>query len=74
VTPANSVRDAVAAYDERVKLLATTPNAVALALVAAAFIRALAETCASVSPWWSAMGLARHSFSHHRLGRSRKSA
>lgn len=72
MAPPNSVPDAVAAYNERVKLVAATANAIALALVAVAIIRPLIETGASLSLWWSLGGLALHMFSHYVLGRLRK--
>jgi hypothetical protein len=59
------IPDPVAIHNERMKLVVTTANALAQALVAVATIRPLVETGAALSMWGSVMGLALHGLSHY---------
>jgi hypothetical protein len=70
-----TVRDPLAAYNERVKLLANFINAIGLGLIGFAILRPLTEDLgnASLSTLsWRAVGLALHGFSHYVLTLIRK--
>jgi len=70
-----TVRDPLAANNERVKLFAGFINALALGLIGFAILRPLTESLANANlatVWWGIAGLALHGFSHHILGLIRK--
>lgn len=72
-----TIRDPLAAYNERVKLFAGFVNAIALGLIGFAILRPLTESLANANLstiWWGATGLALHGLSHYILGRIRKEA
>ena len=65
-------RDPVAAHNERVKLMATSLNAIGLGLIGFAILRPLTENPAGLgltSLWWAAAGLVVHGVSHYVLER-----
>lgn len=72
-----TTRDQIAAYNERVKLLAGFVNAVALGLIGFAVLRPLTESLANATfstLWWGIAGLVLHGVSHYILGQIRKEA
>jgi Co/Zn/Cd efflux system component len=71
----NTTGDPIAAYNERVKLLAGFVNAVALGLIGFAILRPLTESLQNASlstMWWGLAGLALHGIAHYILGQIRK--
>lgn len=70
-----TIRDRLAANNERVKLFAGFVNAIALGLIGFAILRPLTESLANAdlsTLWWGLVGLALHGFSHYILGQLRK--
>ena len=70
-----TVRDPLAAFNERVKLFANFLNATALGLIGFAVLRPLTESLANANLstlWWGMTGLAIHGISHYVMGRIRK--
>ncbi|WP_295043366.1 hypothetical protein [uncultured Paracoccus sp.] len=70
-----TIRDPLAAYNERVKLFANFLNAVALGLIGFAVLRPLTESLRNAdlsTLWWGMTGLAIHGISHYVMGRMRK--
>lgn len=70
-----TTRDPLAAYNERVKLLAGFVNAIALGLIGFAILRPLTESLenANLSTlWWGVAGLALHGIAYYILGQIRK--
>ncbi|XQZ49380.1 hypothetical protein E2977_09825 [Paracoccus yeei] len=68
-------RDALAAYNERVKLFAGFMNALGIGMIGFAVLRPLADSLANASwatAWWTGTGLAMHGVSHYILGRMRR--
>ena len=66
-----TIRDPLAARNERVKLFATFINAVGMGLIGLAVLGPLTQdlTSASLSTlWWGLTGLAMHALSHYILG------
>ena len=71
------LRDDLAAFNERVKLIATSLNAVGLGLVGFAVLRPATDvpmTLGAVSVWWALLGLAFHVSGHYILGMLKKEA
>ncbi|WP_417523584.1 hypothetical protein [Marinovum sp.] len=69
------LRDALLIHNERVKLLASFANAIALGLIAFAILRPLTEGRLQfdrLSAGWGFGGLAIHGLSHYILGMLRK--
>ena len=69
------MRDEIAVWNERVKLIAGFFNALALGLIGFALIRPVTEDVSLISPvsgLWSGIGLAMHGFALYILGRIRK--
>lgn len=66
--------DPVAAFNERVKLRATSLNAIGLGVVAYGAIRPLIDAEPAVALWRPLGGLALHACAHHVLGALRKGA
>ena len=65
------VRDPLARFNERIKLLAGFVNAIGLGLVGFAVLRPLTEDPGSVDSLtfvWGSIGLAMHGLSHYVLG------
>jgi len=63
-------RDPVASYNERVKLMATSVNALGLGVLAYGLLRPLVETQAVFElgvAVWTAVGLVLHGISHYIL-------
>jgi hypothetical protein len=74
---ARTVRDSLAASNERVKLLAGFSNAIGIGLIGFAVLRPLTENLANANPsmlWWTVAGLALHGGSHYILNLIRKEA
>jgi hypothetical protein len=70
-------RDPIATWNERVKLLAVTLNAVAIGLLGFAVLRPATEDVAMLSftsGFWAVVGLAFHGFAHYVLSMLRKEA
>jgi hypothetical protein len=72
MAPPNSVRDAVAVHNERMKLAASSINALGLALLALGALQPLVVNGAAPSPVWTLVGLALHGVSHYVLRSLRK--
>ena len=72
-----TVRDRLAANNERVKLFANFVNAIGLGLIGFAILRPVTESLSNANLstlWWGMVGLALHGFSHYILGQLRKEA
>lgn len=70
-----TVRDPLAAYNERVKLFANFLNALGLGLIGFAVLRPLTESLSNATLstlWWGMSGLAIHAIAHYVVGRIRK--
>ncbi|MCR9086211.1 MAG: hypothetical protein NXH97_05650 [Rhodobacteraceae bacterium] len=70
-------RDAIAGHNERVKLMATSLNAVGIGLIGFAVLRPLTDNPAGLTLsalWWIVAGLAFHALAHYVLGRLVKKA
>ncbi|PZX16059.1 hypothetical protein LX81_02333 [Palleronia aestuarii] len=69
-----SARDALATFNERVKLLATSVNTIGLGLIGVAVVRPLTESFSNAGDtiWWLLAGLAMHGLSHYVLRYMRK--
>lgn len=68
-------RDHLAAFNERVKLLAASVNTVGLGMIGVAVIRPLTESLSNATlntGWWLAGGLVMHGVSHYILRYLRK--
>lgn len=69
------MHDAIAAWNERVKLIAGFLNAVGLGLIGFAVLRPLTEDMTRISLltlWWGLAGLVFHAISLYVLGKMRK--
>ncbi|AUC55002.1 MAG: hypothetical protein ACU0CC_20745 [Sagittula sp.] len=69
------LRDELLVYNERIKLVATSLNAIALGLLGFAVLRPATDTALSLelsSLWWAVIALAFHALSHYMLGRLHK--
>ena len=69
------VRDPLARFNERVRLLSGFINAIALGLIGFAVLRPLADPDAAargMSATWGLTGLALHGLAHYILGRLSK--
>jgi hypothetical protein len=72
-----TVRDPLAANNERVKLFAGFSNAIGIGLIGFAALRPLTESLANASAsmvWWTSAGLALYGLSHYILNLIRKEA
>lgn len=70
-----TVRDPLAAYNERVKLFANFMNATGLGLIGFAVLRPLTESLSNANLstlWWGMSGLAMHGVAHYVMIRIRK--
>ena len=68
-------RDQLGVFNERIKLLANTFNALAIGLVGFALLRPLVEDLSTLSPltlWWVLTAIVFHVLSHYVLGRLEK--
>ena len=75
MSPRPTEPDALAIYNERVKLFAGFINAIGLGLIGFAILRPLTESLSNAalsSLWWGLVGLASHGLSHYILGYIRK--
>lgn len=69
------LRDALLIQNERVKLLASFANAIALGLIGFAILRPLTDGTLEFDPLtvgWGSAGLAIHGISHYIMGMLRK--
>ena len=68
-------KDRLGAHNERMKLMSTTSNALALAFVGFAIVRPVTDPDLDFPPYaylFLATGLALHALSHYLLGKLRK--
>lgn len=69
------ITDPVVVYNERLKLFASSLNAIALGLIGFAILRPISESVSLLSItslWWGAVGLVLHGVSHYILGNLKK--
>lgn len=69
------MRDPISAFNERIKLIATSINALGIGLVGFAILRPITASLANVNSsmlWWILAGLAMHAISLYILGYTRR--
>ncbi|OYW59081.1 MAG: hypothetical protein B7Z10_09215 [Rhodobacterales bacterium 32-66-7] len=72
-----TLRDPIASWNERLKLVAAFLNAIGLGMIGFAVLKPLTEDITSISlvtVWWGLAGLAFHAISLYVLGKMRKAA
>lgn len=71
------LRDDLAVFNERIKLIATSMNAVALGLIGFAVLRPVTDAQMALgwpAMWWAIVGVAFHLSAHYVLGMLEKEA